>query len=114
MLSSDGKARVLEDSSAQPPLSGVKHLWADAENNILIADSGNNLIRKFLVTKGKLITLVGTGKRGTAGVPGPPLQAQLGEPHGVVTHPRTGDIYIADSRNHRVLKLARSEGDTSR
>jgi hypothetical protein len=38
-------------------------------------------------------------------VPGLALQAQLGEPHGVVTHPRTGDIYIADSRNHRVLRL---------
>ena len=53
----------------------------------------------------RLVTLAGTGAKGTAGVPGPALQAQLGGPHGVVTHPRTGDLYIADSRNHRVLRI---------
>lgn len=106
MLGSDGRKRMLEDPNVKP-LNSVKHLWADAENNILIADSGNNMIRKFLVAKNKLVTLAGTGIRGAAGVPGPALQAQLGEPHGVVTHPRTGEIYIADSRNHRVLRLAR-------
>jgi hypothetical protein len=35
----------------------------------------------------------------------PAVQAQRDEPHGGVMHPRTGDIYIADSRNHRVLRI---------
>lgn len=109
MLAPEGKVSVLEDPEARPPLSAVKHLWADREGNLVIADSGNNLIRRFLVNEKKLVTLAGSGQRGAAGVPGPALQAQLGEPHGVVTHPRTGDIYIADSRNHRVLRLAASE-----
>jgi hypothetical protein len=105
MRSPDGKAVALDDPTAAPPLSVVKHLWADRDDNILIADAGNNLIRKFIVCDRKLVTLAGTGAKGSSGVPGPALQAQLGEPHGVVTHPRTGDIYIADSRNHRVLRL---------
>lgn len=105
MRSPDGKAVVLDDTTAAPPLSSVKHLWADRDDNILIADAGNHLIRKFIVRDRKLVTLAGTGIKGSSGVPGPALQAQLGEPHGVVMHPRTGDIYIADSRNHRVLKL---------
>lgn len=106
MRSPDGKAVVLDDPTATPPLKGVKHLWADRDDNILIADAGNHLIRKFIVRDCKMVTLAGTGDKGASGVPGPALQAQLGEPHGVVTHPRTGDIYIADSRNHRVLKLS--------
>lgn len=74
-------------------------------DNILIADAGNHLIRRFVVSERKLETIAGVGTRGMNGVPGPALQAELGEPHGVVTHPRTGDIYIDDLRNHRVLRL---------
>jgi DNA-binding beta-propeller fold protein YncE len=108
MLGTDGKAISLEDPSATPPLNGVKHLWADRDDNILIADAGNHLIRKFIVSERKLVTIAGVGTKGASGVPGPPLLAQLGEPHGVVTHPRTGEIYIADSRNHRVLRIKAS------
>lgn len=105
MRSADGRVQTLEDPAASPPLAGVKHLWADRDDNILIADAANHRIRKLIVAEKRLITLAGNGARGTEGVPGPALHALLGEPHGVVTHPRTGDIYIADSRNHRVLRL---------
>ena len=105
MLGANGKSQLIEDPTALPALNGVKHLWADRDDNILIADAGNHLIRKFVVAQRKLITLAGTGAKGASGVPGLALQAQLGEPHGVTTHPRTGDIYIADSRNHRVLRI---------
>ena len=105
MLGPDGRATALEDPNANPPLNAPKHLWADRDDNILIADAGNHLIRRFIVSERKLETIAGVGTRGMNGVPGPALQAELGEPHGVVTHPRTGDIYIADSRNHRVLRL---------
>jgi sugar lactone lactonase YvrE len=104
-LGPDGKAVLLDDPTAMPPLNGVKHIWADRDDNLLIADASNHLIRKFVVAEKKLITVAGMGTKGAAGVPGPALQAQLGEPHGVMTHPRTGDIYIADSRNHRVLRI---------
>lgn len=105
MRGPDGKAVTLEDPDAIPPLNTPKHLWADRDNNILIADAGNHLIRRFMVSERRLETIAGVGTRGMGGVPGPALRAELGEPHGVVTHPRTGDIYIADSRNHRVLRL---------
>jgi DNA-binding beta-propeller fold protein YncE len=105
MCSPEGRAVSLEDPGATPPLNAPKHLWVDGEDNILIADAGNHLIRKFIVAERRLETLAGVGARGVSGVPGPALQAELGEPHGVVAHPRTGDIYIADSRNHRVLRL---------
>ncbi len=105
MRSPDGKVQTLEDNTAFPQLAGVKHLWADRDDNILIADASNHRIRKFIVAERKLTTLAGNGAKGTEGVPGPAPQALLGEPHGAVTHPRTGDIYIADSRKHRVLRM---------
>jgi len=105
MLGDGARAVVLEDPAAEPVMKSIKHLWADHDGDILLADEGSHLIRKFLVRERRLLTIAGTGVRGTAGVPGDPLAAQLGGPHGVVVHPRSGDVYIADSRNHRVLRI---------
>jgi DNA-binding beta-propeller fold protein YncE len=48
--------------------------------------------------------VAGTGKKGAAGVGGPPSMVELNEPHGVAVD-REGKIYIADSANHRVLRI---------
>jgi outer membrane protein assembly factor BamB len=87
----------------QATLNGPKHLCVDADGNILIADAENHLIRKYLPADGKMIRIAGTGKKGLAGLDGPPEKAELDRPHGVSV--RSGVIYIADSENHRVLKI---------
>lgn len=89
----------------QATLNGPKHLCVDLQGNLLIADTENHLIRKFLVAEGKLVRIAGTGKKGTAGVGGPPGQLELNQPHGVFVH-HDGTIYLADSQNHRILKIA--------
>jgi DNA-binding beta-propeller fold protein YncE len=89
----------------QATLKGPKHLWIDRDDNVLIADSSNHLIRKYLVRDDRIVRLAGTGKKGSAGAGGPALEIELNEPHGVYQHPTTGAIYIVDSNNHRVLRL---------
>jgi len=37
----------------------------------------------------------------------PPDDFELDRPHGVFVHPRTGELYVADSWNDRVLKVER-------
>jgi len=44
-----------------------KHLCIDASDNVVIADTDNHVIRKYLAKENKLIRLAGTGKSG-AGV----------------------------------------------
>jgi NHL repeat-containing protein len=90
----------------QATLNGPKHLCLDLEGNVIIADAENHLIRKYLPREGKIVRVAGTGKKGTAGVGGPPEQLDLNQPHGVYVHP-SGVLYIVDSSNHRVLKLER-------
>lgn len=85
-------------------LNGPKHLCFDAEGNVIFADTENHLIRKYLVREGKIIRLAGSGRKGTKGIGGPPLDIELNQPHGVYLH-RDGTLYIADSSNHRVLKI---------
>jgi sugar lactone lactonase YvrE len=93
----DGEARLAT-------LNGPKHLCFDHGGNVIIADTENHVIRKYLVGEGKIIRLAGSGRKGKAGIGGPPLAAELNQPHGVYLH-RDGTLYIADSSNNRLLKI---------
>jgi len=84
-------------------LNGPKHLACDLEDNVLIADTENHVIRKFTPRDGRIVRILGTGKKGSALGPTPD-QVELGRPHGVFVHP-TGALYVSDSDNHRVLKI---------
>jgi DNA-binding beta-propeller fold protein YncE len=83
-----------------------KHLCMDVDGNVVIADSGNHCIRKFIVAEGTIVPVAGSGKKGAAGLEGDALQAEMNEPHGVTVNP-SGVLYIIDSNNDRVLKLAK-------
>ncbi len=87
-------------------MSGPKHLCIDREGNVIIADTDNHLIRKYLPREGRIVRVAGTGKKGAGGLGGPPEQVELDQPHGVYAHP-SGALYIADSFNHRVLRIDR-------
>ena len=76
---------------------------ADEAGNIYIADWDNHRIRK-VDTAGIITTVAGNGVRGFSGDGGPAVQAQLEEPFGVAAD-GTGNIYIADTSNHRVRKV---------
>lgn len=96
---------VRDESGGEPlPLKGPKHLCIDLEGNVLIADTENHLIRKYLPAEKKLIRIAGTGQPGAKGLGGSPLAAELKQPHGVYVHP-SGEIFIADSSNNRIVKI---------
>ena len=43
------------------------------------------------------------------GIDADPLKCELARPHGVSVHPKTGDLYIADSDNGRILRIERDK-----
>lgn len=88
-------------------MNGPKHLCVDKDDTVLIADAEAHLVRRYVPATGKIERVAGTGKQGSAGVGGDPKQCQLSRPHGVTIHPVTGDLYITDSYNNRVLKIIR-------
>jgi len=87
-------------------MNGPKHAAVDANDHVLVVDTENHVIRKYLPREGKIVRVAGTGKKGAAGVGGPPEQVELARPHGVYVH-SSGALYISDSDNHRVLKIER-------
>lgn len=87
-------------------LNGPKHLCVDLDGSVLIADAENHLIRRYVPSTGKIVRVAGTGKKGSAGVGGPPERCELNRPHGVAIAP-DGAIIIVDSYNNRLLKIAK-------
>lgn len=77
----------------------------DAAGNLLITDSDSHLIRRW-DRKRKIITrLAGSGQAGFGGDGGDPLAGSLNYPFGVVVD-GAGNVYIADTFNHRIRMIA--------
>ncbi len=78
----------------------------EVEGGVLyFADSDNNRIRAVDLATGIIDTVVGSGEVGDAGDGGPAVDAELFGPTGVEID-ETGAIYVADSFNHRIRRVA--------
>jgi sugar lactone lactonase YvrE len=101
-----GMRTLIAPNQTTPPLKGPKHLCLDLDDNVIIADTENHIIRRFNPRDGSMATIAGSGAKGSHVDPADPLKTDLNRPHGVAFSP-SGDLYISDSDNHRILKLSR-------
>ncbi|MDZ4849381.1 MAG: hypothetical protein SGI77_08800 [Pirellulaceae bacterium] len=101
-----GTARdAIEEIAANAMMNGPKHLCIDLMDRVIIADAENHLIRRYDPRTEMICRMAGTGESGSRGVGGPPLSCQLARPHGVTVHSQSGELYITDSYNNRVLQI---------
>lgn len=91
------------DLAALAELNNPRGVEIDAAGNILIADSGNSTVRK-IDASGMITTIAGTGVANFSGDGGEAKYAELNSPRGVHVDIQ-GNIYIADTNNHRVRKI---------
>ncbi len=75
----------------------------DTSGNLFIADANNNRIRKVNAS-GTITTVAGDGAQGFSGDGGPATNARLYFPSGVAVD-TSGNLFIADTSNHRVRKV---------
>jgi len=75
----------------------------DAAGNIYIADTHNQRVRK--VNNGTITTIAGTGVAGFSGDNGAAGAAQLSNPTALAVD-ANGNLYIADTDNHRIRKIS--------
>ena len=83
-------------------LDSPQGLAIDAAGNIYISDSRNHRIRRIDAVSGLIETVVGTGVAGFSGDGGPPIAATFNLPRAICLDPTGKQLYIADSRNHRI------------
>ena len=81
----------------------------DGTGNLFIADVWNHRIRRVDATTGVITTVAGAGVRGFGGDGGLATDAALDVPFGVAVD-RVGNLFLADSRNHRIRQVELGNG----
>jgi hypothetical protein len=74
--------------------------------NLYVADYGNHLIRKIVISTGVVTTLAGTGSSGSANGTG--TSASFYKPAGITTDGT--NLYVADRYNYLIRKIVISTG----
>ena len=91
--------------AARAGLNAPRGLAFDANGFLYIADSGNHAVR-MISPGGAISSAAGNGFSGFRGDGGPATAALLNSPSAVAVDPN-GDVFIADSANHRVRRINR-------
>jgi len=86
-------------------LSGPQGLTLAANGDLYIADTVNNVIRKVTAGTGIITTFAGTGTAGFLGDGGAATAARLNAPQGVAMS-ASGELYISDTANNRIRRVA--------
>jgi sugar lactone lactonase YvrE len=90
---------------------GPQGLALDGSGNLYVADTNNDTIRRIVLASGTVTTVAGqVGANGSADGTG--SQAQFYFPSGLATD-TAGNLYIADTDNHTIRRMAVSGGVTT-
>jgi glucose/arabinose dehydrogenase len=82
------------------------------DGSIFVADTFNDCVRK-IDHHGEISTVAGIcGDRGMAGDGGPATEALLNQPYGVALDAE-GNLYIADTHNHKIRVVYLPEAEDS-
>lgn len=98
-----GKAEgYVDGTAAEAEFNTPSGLAIDADDNVYVADTGNNVIRK-ISKAGLVTTLAGNGHAGYQD--GTAQQAQFNGPTGVAVD-HAGNVYVADTYNDRIRMIS--------
>ncbi|WP_165418428.1 hypothetical protein [Dyella amyloliquefaciens] len=91
-------------------LNSPRGIAVDHSGQLYITDTFNHCIRKVDAQTGIITTIAGTGWAGHRGDGGPAKSARLNIPTGNVAIDQSGNIYIADTGNHRIRQIVAGTG----
>lgn len=86
------------------PLRHVRGIAADFKGNVFVVDPMSNVVAQ-IAPNGTLTVVAGNGLAGFSGDGGPAVNASLNFPSGVAVD-SVGNLYIADTSNDRIRKVA--------
>ncbi len=107
LLAAPGDILTVAGNGNVATLAYLNYPWGsavDSAGNLYIADMFNHRIRR-VDTSGIITTVAGNGTPGYSGDHGWATSASLNNPWGVAVD-SAGNLYIADTHNHRIRKVA--------
>jgi len=107
MVAGDGEQGYAGDGgpATSALLDSPAGVAVDSNSNIYIADTHNHAIREVLASNGNISTIAGIGGPGFSGDGSTATGAALDYPT-AVTVDSTGNVYIADTNNHRIREIS--------
>jgi sugar lactone lactonase YvrE len=104
-LAGTGVGSFADGPSSTAMFNSPQDVSTDSAGNVYVVDSGNERIRK-ITPSGSVTTLAGTGVTGNTDGPG--QFATFSGPTSMAVD-ANGNIFLADSRNHRIRKITISD-----
>lgn len=95
-----GVITTILDRGMDPDFFGPRGI-ALVEDFFLYYSSGNQVVQRLNLFDGTIRLIAGNGNTGMSGDGGPAHIASLNQPIGIALN-RAGDLYIADSSNHKI------------
>lgn len=100
---------ILSGEVAAKPLTLPQGVAVDSAGNLYIADTGQNRILKLAAGTGAVSIVAGNGTKAFSGDGDLATAAALNDPRAVAVD-SAGDLYIADTNNRRIRKVAKATG----
>ncbi len=90
-------------------LNSPSGVAVDGAGNVYIADRDDDRVRRVDAVTKRMSAIAGAGFSGFGGDGGPATEARLHSPSGAAVD-AAGNVYIADTYNHRIRKVDAAEG----
>lgn len=100
----------VDGSLSAGKINGVWAMAIDSNNNLYLADSGNERVREVNLGASTIKTIAGTGTYGFTGDGGLATSAELTNQLYGLAVDSAGNVYISDGANYRVRKINAANG----
>lgn len=110
-LAGSGAPGFVDGTRTAAQFSAPGGIVVDGNGNVYVTDTGNNRIRRIVVSTGVVTTLAGNSAPGSNDGTG--VAAQFNGPSGIALDGDGTNLYVADTYNNRIRKIELSTGVVS-